>query len=71
MTHIVVTYGGIFNLVLSLHVKKPNGPDNIPTTFLRCYVWVSHILSVIPNAPLWQCTLPFDWANAGVKPIFK
>lgn len=43
MTHIVVTYESIFNLVLSLHVKKPNGPDNIPTTFLRCYVNGSRI----------------------------
>lgn len=72
MHDVVVHQEGIFNLLLNLDAKKADGPDNIPTVFLRRYAeWISQYLFLIYKASLAQCSLPSDWRGARIIPIFK
>lgn len=63
---------GVFQQLLNLNEKKANGPDGIPTVFLRRYAeWMSFYLVIIFEKSLLTHSLPKDWLSAIVKPVFK
>lgn len=52
---------GVFQQLLNLNEKKANGPDGIPTVFLRRYVeWMSSYLVIIFKKLLLTHSLPKD-----------
>jgi len=63
---------GVKKLLDKLNVNKATGPDNISARVLKeCSEEISAILEVIFNKSLEQSSVPDDWKQANVVPIFK
>ena len=70
--NITINVKGVENLLSSLKVNKASGPDNIPNMILKtCSKELSPALTNIFQQSLDTGTLPRDWKNANVCPIFK
>ena len=63
---------GIEKLMKGLNPHKAQGPDNIPTRFLKDYATeLAPCLTLIFSASLQQGKIPTDWKQANVTPLFK
>ena len=72
MSDIVVSQDGILKLLLELKVNKASGPDLIPAPILKLAASpLSHCLTIIFQASLSTGTVPEDWKQANITPVFK
>ena len=71
-TEIVVTVPGVLKLLTNIKPNKATGPDEIPGEILLEYAEsVAQVLSKIFNKSLSTGSLPDDWLNVNVSPLFK
>ena len=69
---ISVDINGVLNLLNELNISKATGPDNIPAHFLKlCAIEVAPILTLIFQPSIHQSSVPPDWKQANIVPIFK
>ena len=67
-----VDKAGILKLMQDLNPHKAEGPDHIPTRFLKEFAAkLSPAMTLIFQASLQQGKVPDDWKQANVAPIFK
>ena len=72
ITEIFVTVPGVLKLLTNTKPNKATGPDEIPGKILReCAESVAPVLTKIFNKSLSTGSLPDDWLNANVSPLFK
>ena len=63
---------GVVKILKNIYIHKAMGPDGIPNILLKtCAEEISYGLSAIFQYPLDTRTLPLDWRNANVTPVFK
>ena len=63
---------GVHKLLRNLQPHKATGPDAIPTRLLQEFASeLSPVLTLLFRASLSQATVPDDWKQALVAPIFK
>ena len=69
---ITVDPNAVLKLLNNLKVHKASGPDGLSARMLKeCSSEIAPILALIYNESLAQCTVPDDWQQANVAPIFK
>ena len=69
---IQITKPGILKLLLNINPKKADGPDGIPGRFLKmCAHELVDVYQILFQASLDQGTVPSDWKEADVMPLFK
>ena len=62
----------ILKLLNNLKIHKESGPDGLGARVLKeCSSEIAPILALIYNESLAQGTVPDDWRQANVAPIFK
>ncbi|MCG7874753.1 MAG: hypothetical protein JAY78_00305 [Candidatus Thiodiazotropha taylori] len=67
-----IDQAGVQKLMQGLNPHKAEGPDRIPTRFLKEFATeLSPALTLIFQASLQQGEVPGDWKQANVVPIFK
>ena len=72
MGEITVDPNGVLKLLNNLKIHKAPGPDGLSTRVLKeCSSEIAPILALIYNETLAQGTVPDDWRQANVAPIFK
>lgn len=72
MPDIEISVTGVEKLLRNLKVNKAPGPDNIPARILQeCASSVAPLLQKIYQKSISSGSLPQDWLNANVSPIFK
>ena len=63
---------GVLKILKNINIHKAMGPDGIPNILLKtCAEEISYGLSAIFQYSLDTGTLPLDWRNANVTPVFK
>jgi len=63
---------GVEKLLQNINVAKATGPDNIPSRILKeCASELAEGLTSIFQKSVNSGTLPDDWVNANVAPVFK
>ena len=65
---------GVLKLLNNLNIHKASGPDGLSARVLKeCSSEISHspMLALIYNESLAQGTVPDDWPQANVAPVFK
>ena len=63
---------GLLKLLLNLDPNKANGPDNVPTKFLKiCAHEVVDMYLVLFQASLDQGVVPPDWKEGNIVPLYK
>ena len=63
---------GVLKILKNIKIHKAMGPDGIPNILLKtCAEEISYVLSAIFQYSLDTGTLPLDWRNANVTPVFK
>ena len=72
MDDIVITVAGVLKLLQDINVNKAMGPDSIPNKVLKeCASELSHGIAKLFQYSLDTGTLPLDWRNANITPVFK
>ena len=72
MGEITVDPNGVLKLLNNLKIHKTHGPDGLSAMVLKeCISEIDPILALIYNETLAQGTVPDDWRQANVAPIFK
>ena len=72
MGEITVDPKGVLKLLNNLNINKASGPDGLSARVLKeCSSEISPMLSLINNESLAQGTVPDDWRQANVAPVFK
>ena len=72
MGEITVDPNGVLKLLNNLKIHKAPGPDGLSARVLKeCSSEIAPILALIYNETLAQGTVPDDWRQANVAPIFK
>ena len=72
MGEITVDPKGVFKLLNGLNINKASGPDGLSVRVLKeCSSEIAPILALIYNESLAQGTVPDDWRQANVAPVFK
>ncbi|KAK3095084.1 hypothetical protein FSP39_010107 [Pinctada imbricata] len=72
MSDIKVRLDGVKKLLGKLGTHKASGPDNIPNMMLKnCAEELAPVLTNIFQQSLDTGTLPKDWRNANISPVFK
>ena len=72
MGEITVDPNGVLKLLNNLKIHKEPGPDGLSARVLKeCSSEIAPILALIYNETLAQGTVPDDWRQANVAPIFK
>ena len=72
MGPIEITENGVFKLLSNLKVHKAAGPDLIPTQLLRELApIIAPMLTTLFQASINQGTIPPEWKEVNVVPIFK
>ena len=72
MGEITVDPNGVLKLLNNLHIHQASGPDVLSARVLKeCSSEISPMLAFIYNESLAQDTLPNDWRQANVAPVFK
>ena len=69
---ITVDPKGVLKLLNNLNIHKASGPDGLSARVLKeCSSEISPMLALIYNESLAQGTVPDDWRQANVAPVFK
>ena len=69
---ITVDPKGVLKLLNGLNIHKASGPDGLSARVLKeCSSEIAPILTLIYNESLAQGTVPDDWRQANVAPVFK
>ena len=72
MNEITVDPNGVLKLLNNLKIHKASGPDGLSARVLKeCSSEIAPILALIYNESFAQGTVPDDWRQANVIPIFK
>jgi hypothetical protein len=72
MRLIEITENGVFKLLSNLKAQKAAGPNLIPTQLLRGLApIIAPMLTKLFQASINQGTIPPEWKEANVVPIFK
>ena len=72
MVDIKVQEEGVKKLLGKLNTHKANGPDSNPNTLLKnCAEELAPVIANIFQHSLDTGTLPKDWRNANISPVFK
>ena len=72
MGEITVVPKGVLKLLNNLNIHKASGPDGLSARVLKeCSSEISPMLALIYNESLAQGTVPDDWRQANVAPVFK
>ena len=72
ISQIIIDNNGVLKLLKRLDVHKAMGPDGIPNIVLKnCADEISQGLCTIFQQSLSTGTLPSDWRNANITPVFK
>ena len=72
MGEITVDRKGVLKLLNNLNIHKASGPDGLSARVLKeCSSEISPMLALIYNESLAQGTVPDDWRQANVAPVFK
>ena len=72
MGEIAVDPKGVLKLLNGLNIHKAPGPDGLSARVLKeCSSEIAPILTLIYNESLAQGTVPDDWRQANVAPVFK
>ena len=72
MGEITVDPKGVLKLLNNLNIHKASGPDGLSARVLKeCSSEISPMLALIYNELLAQGTVPDDWRQANVAPVFK
>ena len=72
MGEITVDPKGVLKLLNGLKVHKAPGPDGLSARVLKeCSSEIAPILAFIYNESLTQETVPDDWRQANVAPVYK
>ena len=72
MGEITVDPNGVLKLLNNLKIHKAPGPDGLSARVLKeCSSEIAPILALIYNETLAQGTVPDDWRQVNVAPIFK
>ena len=67
-----LTPNGVLKLLNNLKIHKASGPDSLSARVLKeCSSEIAPILALIYNESLAQGTVPDDWRQVNVAPIFK
>ena len=69
--NITISIEGVEKLLDNINIHKASGPDRIPNIILKtCSKEISPALASIFQQSLDTGTLPNDWRNANISPIF-
>ena len=72
MGEITVHPKGVLKLLNYLNIHKAPGPDGLSARVLKeCSSEISPMLALIYNDSLAQGTVPDDWRQANVAPVFS
>ena len=72
MGEITVDPKGVLKLLNNLNIHKASEPDGLSARVLKeCSSEISPMLALIYNESLAQGTVPDDWRQANVAPVFK
>ena len=72
MGEITVDPKGVLKLLNNLNIHKASGPDGLSARVLKeCSSEISLMLALIYNESLAQGTVPDDWRQTNVAPVFK
>jgi hypothetical protein len=72
MKYINITNKGVENCINRLNEKKASGPDQIPISILKKHSTIlAPLLTLLFQQSYETGTIPTDWKNANVVPIFK
>ena len=72
MDNIHITQNGVLKLLSNLNIHKAAGPDVIPTSLLKELApYLAETFTTFFQASINQGTIPPDWKEAFVVPIFK
>jgi len=72
MSKIKVSRAGVLKLLLNVKENKATGPDGIPGKLLKtCAHELADVYRLLFQASLDQGTVPDDWKDASVVPLFK
>ena len=72
MVEITVDPKGVLKLINGLNIHKASGPDGLSARVLKeCSAEIAPILTLIYNELLAQGTVPDDWLQANVAPVFQ
>ena len=72
MAEIKIHESGIFKLLNGLNIHKATGPDGIPTQVLKELAHeLTPVMSLFFQASVNQGSIPDEWKEANVVPIFK
>ena len=69
MNDIWITENGVIKLLKDRNPHKPSGPDQIPTRLLK--LCASELAPAIYQTSLDSGTVPSDWKEALITPLFK
>ena len=69
---LVINYNGVYKLLSKLNIHKAMGPDQIPNIFLKkTAIHTAELLTCIFNQSISTHSLPKDWLQANINPLFK
>ena len=69
---IAINCDGVAQLLSTLDVHKATGPDHIPSHLLKeISSEIAPSLTLIFKASLHQCSIPFNWKEVFIIPLFK
>ena len=72
LVHITIDIKGTENLLKKINPSKASGPDQIPNLVLKeCAQELSPAVTYLFQTSLNTGTLPQDWTDANVAPVFK
>ena len=72
MPEIVIKTDGVEKLLRNLSPHKASGPDSLPNTILKnCATELAPVISDIFRQSLDSGSLPSDWRNANISPVFN
>ena len=69
---LVINYNGVYELLSKLNIHKAMGPDQIPNIFpKKTAIHTAELLTCIFNKSISTHSLPKDWLQANINPVFK
>ena len=72
MGEITVNPKGVLKLFNNLNIHKASGPDDLSARMLKeCSSEIPPTLALIYNESLAQGTVPDDWRQANIAPVFQ